>query len=60
MELRTVETPAKVTRHLEINTPITAGQQLKAEVGEDELDTTVPAGKQWTVRLSMHIIESDA
>lgn len=60
MELITVETPAKVMHSLEINSPIEAGQQLKAEVGGDELSTVVPAGKRWTVRLNIQVIETDA
>ncbi len=60
MELITVETPAKVMHSLKINTPIVAGQHLKAEVGTDELSTVVPAGKRWTVRLDIQVTETDA
>lgn len=60
MELTTVTTPAKVTKHLEQNTPLVAGQLLKAELGEDELTTPVPAGKKWVVHLRIEVIETDA
>jgi len=60
MELTTTETPAKVTKHLERNEVLTAGQVLKAELGPDELSTAVPAGKKWIVRLEVHVTETDA
>lgn len=34
---------------------LVAGDKLKTEVGEDELDLTVPVGEQWIVRLSMKV-----
>lgn len=59
MELTTVTTAAKVVHSLELNAPIAAGQVLKAEVGDDELDVEVPAGKRWMVRLVIDVIETD-
>jgi hypothetical protein len=60
MELRRTETAARVTHRLERTKTIAAGQQLKSEVGEEELDAVVPAGKQWTVVLRIQVIETDA
>lgn len=60
MELTTINTPAKVTHSLRRTKTIAAGQQLKSEVGEDELDAVVPAGKQWAVLLRIQVIETDA
>lgn len=60
MELTTVETPAKTIKSLEFNGPVVAAQRVKFEIGEDELDTAVPAGKRWMVWAKVQIIETDA
>lgn len=60
MELTTRVTPEIVTKELKHSSSITAGQQLKFEVGENELATTVPPGKKWFVRTEIHVTETDA
>ena len=39
---------------------LTAGQPLKAEAGESELDTAVPGGKKWNVSISIRVEETEA
>lgn len=60
MELTTLTSPAKVEHTLTLVRTIAAGEKLKSEVGEDELDTQVPAGKQWRVWTEIYVIETDA
>ena len=38
---------------------LVAGDPLKMEVGEDELSEVVPAGKKWTVTISLKIEEEN-
>ena len=56
----------ETAQHRAIQTPepyvisLTAGQKLKIEIGpDDELDLTVPAGKQWIGVLDWHVKEFD-
>ncbi len=57
----TPATPAKTTKEARGAFTLTAGEQLKAEIGaEIELDTACPAGKVWLVTLHVHVVETDA
>ena len=38
---------------------LTAGENLKIKVGEDELDEDVTAGKKWTIIISMKVEEEN-
>jgi len=50
----------RVLKTLTHSALLAAGDQVRAEFGEDELDETVPAGKKWEVQASLYIIETDA
>ena len=39
---------------------LSAGSKIKAEVGEAELDVTVPRGKVWYGKLQIFVREDDA
>ena len=52
-------TPAQVKKEVTCEKTLSAGEFLKAEVGEDELNKTVPAGKQWTVIVNVRLTETD-
>jgi len=58
MELTENSYPKSYGLSEEIN--LTAGQKLKVEVDENELDTAVPSGKKWNVSISVRVIETDA
>ena len=64
MHLVTHELPATVKKHGEEGgIGIVAGQRLIIETspgGAEILDVTVPAGKQWTMTISVDIDETDA
>jgi len=53
MELVTTERPAQVTKQLNAKGSLTSGETLKMELGEDELDVTVPEGETWTFTVQL-------
>lgn len=63
MELNVTQTPAQTRLHgEEIGHIVNAGQTLKIETspgGNEILDVTVPAGKQWSVIVNVDIRETD-
>ena len=53
--------PARVTKQGSDAVTLTAGKHLKIETspsGEELLDAEVPAGKTWTVTVSVHVVET--
>jgi len=59
LEFTETSTPAQVKKEVTCEKTLSAGATLKAEVGEDELDKTVPSGKQWAVILNVRLTETD-
>ena len=69
MQLRAIVTPAKLAVPQKVaytgqagNIEVTSGKTLKIETtpgGGEILETTVPAGKKWTVYVKVEIQESD-
>lgn len=60
MELSTRIEPAQVIKTLTHGSSLAAGGKLKLEVGENELDETVPTGKRWDVWVEIQVVESNA
>ena len=67
MELELVgelsEEPARTIKSAAGSFQVDAGQSLKIESsprGEEILDADCPAGKVWTVRIELSVIEQDA
>ena len=57
IEFEVIEIPAQVKREATRIKTLSAGDNLKFEVGEDELDEVVPEGKQWQVVLNVRLVE---
>lgn len=38
---------------------LSAGAEFEIKAGEEELSETVPVGKNWTISVQIHIIETD-
>ena len=51
--------PLQAKKEVTCEKTLSAGEFLKAEVGGDELNKTVPMGKQWVVVLNIRLIETD-
>lgn len=60
MQLQRNTTLPRVTLDCASGGTLTAGQRLKAECGEDELDDVVPRGKVWHYHVKIAITEEDA
>jgi len=55
--------PAKTVKSGQEIVAVTAGQSVKVETtpgGSELLDVACPAGKAWSVRVQVEIIETDA
>jgi len=59
IEFETTNTPASTRLEATNIQTLTAGAVIKAEIGQQELDSIVPAGKQWDVILSVRVVETD-
>lgn len=58
----TVDHPARTTKSGTDTFTVVAGKSLKIETtpeGEEILNSEVPTGKQWEVRVSVNIIETN-
>ena len=60
LSLENESIPSVVRRTLTYHEDHAAGDQLKLECGEDELDEEVPAGKTWDVQVTILVTETDA
>ena len=56
----TTNTPASTRLEATNIQTLPAGAKVKAEIGDQELDATVPKGKEWAVILSVRVVETDA
>jgi len=59
--LSTESLPARTSKQGSDQLTLTAGKTLKIETtpdGEEILSATVPAGKTWTVTVSVHVLET--
>jgi len=60
-KVTTAATPSRTTGEATGTATLSAGDSLKAELGNDvELDTECPAGKAWFVTVRVHVVETDA
>ncbi len=55
-----VDLSARLRKSLSVSRDIPAGSKLKLEVENDELHVVVPAGKSWSVSVSVSIDKTDA
>ena len=53
-------TPEIVRKEITDTQTLPASGKVKLEVGENELDATVPRGKVWDVVANIRIVERDA
>jgi len=61
LELVVTVIPTSVKKEVtETQNAVAAGTAVKMEIGESELDATVPAGKVWDVVANIRIVERDA
>jgi len=60
IEFVTTNTPASTRLEATSTQTLSAGDKVKAEIGEEELDTTVPEGKSWAIILNIRVVETDA
>jgi len=60
LELESEQVGAYTRRTLTHHETYTAGSLVKLELGEDELNEEVPAGKSWTVQATLLVTETDA
>jgi len=51
--------PSQVRKEVTCETVLSAGDKVKMELGEDELDEVVPANKQWELVANIRLIETD-
>ncbi len=59
LQLTKVIHPSTIACGLGVERVITAGENLKLELGEDELVEVCPEGEVWEVRVSIHISISE-
>ena len=58
-EFVVTEIPAQVKKETTSAKTLSAGDRVKFELGDDELNEVVPEGKQWEVVLNVRLIETD-
>ncbi len=57
--LEEVNLSARSRKSLSVHRDILAGTLVKLEVGNDDIDIVVPAGKSWDIQVSVVIDETD-
>jgi len=59
LEFEITDFPAQVKKEVTCEKILIAGNKVKMEIEEDELDSVVPEGKQWVVIANIRLIETD-
>ena len=57
LELVETTIPSSTKKEVTETQTLSAGSMVKMEIGENELDAAVPAGKEWDVVANVRIIE---
>ena len=59
LEYEITNIPAQVKKEVTCEKTLSEGTKVKMEIGEDELDSVVPEGKQWEVIANIRLVETD-